>query len=171
VTRPIATTSVLQGISDATQRASIIRDFTLVPGTVIGEHQTTYDFVMGLTPADPVYPGGGSLTIAGTLAPGPGGSPRYKITVPAYSGCSYEVYGNPTVGALGGNSLPFSLTQTGNIDRNIFTATADGSLDLYVQAKSVKGFYFVSFRVPGANTGTPGSGTVGGGPGGQPPGR
>jgi hypothetical protein len=41
------------------------------------------------------------------------------------------------------------------IDRNKYTATANGSLDLYVEAKSAKGFYYVSFRVPGANTGTP----------------
>ena len=166
-----ANDSVLQGITNTEQRASVIRDFTLVPGTTTGEEEASYDFVLGLTPADPTYPGGGSLTVAGAQVAGPsGGNPRYKITLPAYSGYSYEVYGNPTLGSLGWGALPFSLTQVGTIDRNIFTATSDGPLDLYLEAKAVKGFYFVSFRVPGANTGTPGSGTVGGGPGGLPPG-
>jgi len=160
--------SVLVGISNAEQRASVVRDFELVPGTTSGEEQASYDFVMGLTPLDPIYPNGGSLTVAGTLVPGStSANPRYKVTVPAYAGYSYEIYGKPTLGALGWGALPFTLTQTGAIDRNIETATVDGSLDLYLEAKSVKGFYFVSFRVPGANTGTPG--TVGGGPGGPPP--
>jgi hypothetical protein len=52
-------------------------------------------------------------------------------------------------------ALPFSLTQTGTIGRNIYTATSDGTLNFYVEAKSSKGFYYVSFRVPGANKGTP----------------
>jgi hypothetical protein len=51
--------------------------------------------------------------------------------------------------------LPFSLSQTGAIDRNEQTVTSDGSLKLYVEQKAVKGFYYVSFRIPGANTGTP----------------
>ncbi len=165
-----ANDSVLLGISDTTQRASVIRDFNLVPGSATGEQETSYDFVMGLTPADPAYPGSGSLTVAGGAVAGPSGSaPRYKITIPAYSGYSYEVYGNPTLGSLSWGALPFSLTQLGTIDRNIYTAAADGSLDLYLSARSVKGFYYVSFRVPGANIGTPGSGAVGGGPGGPPP--
>jgi hypothetical protein len=29
------------------------------------------------------------------------------------------------------------------------------SPSIYLEAKAVKGFYYVSFRVPGANTGTP----------------
>jgi hypothetical protein len=41
---------------------------------------------------------------------------------------------------LGWAALPFAITQTGAIDRNIYTATADGALDLYLEAKSVKGF-------------------------------
>ena len=56
---------------------------------------------------------------------------------------------------LAWGALPFSLTQAGTIDRNIYTAPSDGTLNLYVEAKSAKGFYYVSFRVPGANTGTP----------------
>jgi protocatechuate 3,4-dioxygenase, beta subunit len=65
---------------------------------------------------------------------------------------------------LGWGALPFSLTQTGAIDRNIYTATAERALDIYVEAKAVKGFYFFSFRVPGANTDTPGTLTGGGPP-------
>jgi hypothetical protein len=111
---------------------------------------------MGLTPVEPTYPDGGSLVIAGKLVSGPaGGNPRYRITVPAFTGYSYEVYGNPTWGALGWGALPFALSQTGSADRNITTAGSDGTLELYVEAKSARGFYYVSFRVPGANTGTP----------------
>jgi hypothetical protein len=37
----------------------------------------------------------------------------------------------------------------------VTVALADGTLDLYVNTATTKGFYKVSFRVPGANTGTP----------------
>jgi len=77
------------------------------------------------------------------------------VTVPAYTGYAYEIYSNPTLADLGWAALPFSLGQTGTIDRNIHTATSDGTLDLYLEAKSAKGFYYVTFRVPGANKGTP----------------
>jgi protocatechuate 3,4-dioxygenase beta subunit len=147
---------VLNGISNSEQRASVILTYTPVSGTTTGEVQTTWDIVMGLTPVEPTYPGGGSLVVAGTLVAGPsGGNPRYKVTIPAYNGYSYEIYGNPTLGALAWAALPFSLAQTGAIDRNIYTATSNGTLNLYVEAKAVKGFYYVSFRVPGADTGTP----------------
>jgi len=56
---------------------------------------------------------------------------------------------------LAWGALPFSLTQTGTSDRNIYTSTSDGTVSFYVEAKSAKGFYYVSFRVPGANMGTP----------------
>lgn len=146
---------VLTGITNAEQRASVIRDFTPVAGTTTGEMETTWDIVMGITPVEPTYPGGGSLVVAGGLVAGPAGTPRYRVSIPAYAGYSYEVYGNPTLGGLAWSALPFSLTQTGTIDRNIQTVTADGELDLFLEAKSVKGFYYVSFRVPGANVGTP----------------
>ena len=140
----------------AAQRAGMLLDFTAVPVTTTGEVQATWDFVSGYTPVEPTYPGGGSLAIAGTLVTGPtGGSPRYRLTVPAYAGYTYEIYGNPTLADLEWKALPFSLIQTGTIDRHKHTAPAEGSLDLYVEAKAVKGFYTVSFRVPGANTGTP----------------
>ena len=44
--------SVLNGITDAAQRDSVIKTFTPVVGTVIDKEQTTWDIVMGLTPAD-----------------------------------------------------------------------------------------------------------------------
>ncbi len=147
---------VYTGVTDAAQRASVTLDYTAVPGTITGEVQTTWDFVSGFTPTEPSYPGGGSLIVAGTSVSGPvGGNGRFKITVPAYQNYTYEIYGNPTLAGLGWAALPFSLSQTGTIDRNEYTAGSDGSLDLYVEQKAVKGFYYVSFRVPGANTGTP----------------
>jgi protocatechuate 3,4-dioxygenase beta subunit len=158
--------NVYSTITNAEQRASVLLDYTPVPGTTTGEVQAAWDYVTGLTPVEPTYPNGGSLVAAGNLVAGPaGGNPRYKISIPAYAGYSYEVHGNPTLGPLAWSALPFSLTQTGTIDRTIHTSTSEGALNLYVEAKAVKGFYYVSFRVPGANTGTPG--TTGGG--GVPP--
>ena len=140
----------------AAQRASLLLDFTAVPGTTTGEVQAEWDFVSGFTPTKPTYPGGGRLTVAGTPVAGPVGSdPRYRITVPAYAGYTYEVYGNPTLADLGWRALPFSLSATGSIDRHKHTATAEGSLSLFVGDAAERGFYQVSFRVPGANTGTP----------------
>lgn len=156
--------NVFSTVSNAEQRASMLPTFVEVPGTTTGEQQTSWDYVVGQTPVEPSYPGGGSLVVSGQ----PVGNGRYKITIPAYVGYSYEVYGNPTLGALGWGSLPFSLTEAGTIDRSIHTATAEGGLDLFVTRKAERGFYLVSFRVPGANTGTPG--TSGGG-GGTTPGR
>ena len=165
--------NVYSTINDPVQQASVLLDYTPVSGTTTGEMQATWDYVTGLTPVEPTYPKGGSLVVAGRLVAGPtGGNPRYKISVPAYAGYSYEIYGNPTLGPLAWRALPYSLTQTGAVDRTIHTATAEGNLDLYTDAKAAKGFYYVSFRVPGANTGTPGSAGGGGepgGPGGGPP--
>lgn len=166
--------NVLAGIRDAAQRASIIKNFTLVPGTTTGEQETIWDIVMGVTPVEPTYPNtpGGSLILAGTRVPtANGGPPRFKVTVPVYSGYSYEVYANPTMGSLGWAALPFTLSETGKMDRNIHTATAEGSFDFYVDRESIKGFYYIGFRLPGANTGTPGERGRGSpaGPGGPPP--
>jgi protocatechuate 3,4-dioxygenase beta subunit len=50
---------VLNGIRDAAQRASVIRPWTEIPGSPIGEVATTFDIVMGFTPAespDPARP-------------------------------------------------------------------------------------------------------------------
>ncbi|MEQ2008260.1 MAG: hypothetical protein ABMA26_15810 [Limisphaerales bacterium] len=149
--------NVFSTVADATARAAMLLTYTAVAGTTTGEVQATWDFVSQFTPVEPTYPNGGSLTLAASaLVAGPtGGNPRYQITVPAYTGYTYEVYGNPTMGSLKWGALPFSLSAAGTIDRSKQTAASDGTLNLYVEAKSTKGFYFVSFRVPGANTGTP----------------
>lgn len=149
-----ANDGVLNNISDPEQRASVILTFTLVPGTTTGEEQTNWDIVMSFTPMEPTYPGG-SLVVAGLLVAGPGSTQRYRLRIAGYANYTYEVYGNPTMADLGWASLPFSLTQNGAIDRHKHTVATNGNLDLYVEAKSVKGFYTVSFRPPGANTGTP----------------
>lgn len=151
-----ASDGVLNAITNAEQRASVILNFIPVPGTTTGEEQTTWDFVSGIAPVEPSYPNGGTLVIAGVAVPGPaGGNLRYRLSVPAYTGYSYEIYGNPTLADLSWAALPFSLSQTGAIDHNIYTATSDGTLQLFVEARAARGFYTVSFRVPGANTGTP----------------
>jgi len=138
------------------QRASMLLDFTQVAGTTTGEVSASWDFVSGFTPVEPTYPGGGSLMATGMLVAGPaGGNPRYQLTLPAYANYTYEVYGNPTMSDLDWRALPFSLTQTGALDRHKHTATADGTLTFFVEAKAERGCYKVSFRVPGANTGTP----------------
>ena len=151
-----ASDGVLSGVTNIEQRNSVILTYTPVPGTTTGEVQATWDIVMGLTPVDPTYPGGGSLIVGGAVVAGPSATGlRYRLSFPAYANYTYEVYGNPTLGGLGWAALPFSLTQTGAIDRDKFTTTGNGTLDLFVDARAVKGFYFVSFRVPGANTGIP----------------
>lgn len=151
-----ASDSVLNGISNVEQRNSVILTYTPVPGTTTGEVQATWDIVMGLTPVEPSYPGGGTLLIAGAIVPGPSaGSPRYRLAFPAYANYTYEVYNNPTFAGLGWAATPFSLTQTGAIDRHKHTTSTNGTLNLFVDAKALKGFYLVAFRVPGANTGTP----------------
>jgi len=160
--------NVYSTITDTAQRASLLLDYVPVDNTTTGEVQATWDYVSNLTPSEPSYPNGGSLVIRGKLVSGPSGNPRYQLTVPAYAGYSYEVYTNPTLGPLRWAATPFSLTQTGTVDRHIQTVTADGSLDLFVAAPAARGYYFVSFRVPGANTGTPGT-TSGGGGGGPRP--
>jgi len=164
---------VLRGVRDEALRAAIIRDFTPVPGSAAGEQETSFDIVLGLTPVEQPYPGSedGVLVLAGVaVSPAtPAGKPRFKITVPAQAGYSYEVYADPTLGNLGWAALPFAMAPGSKLDRNIQTATAEGSLDLYVEKPSVKGFYHVAFRVPGANLGTPGEMRDGpGGPGGGP---
>ena len=149
----------LRGIRDAAQRAAVIRDFKKLEGSASGEEQATWDIAMGLTPMEPAYPGkgadGGHLVVKADEVPSANGmKARFKVTVPAYVGYSYEVYANPTMGNLGWAALPFALSAAAKIDRNILTATAEGALDLYVEKPSVKGSYYVAFRVPGANTGT-----------------
>ncbi len=137
------------------QRASIILDFLPVEGTTTGEFHTEWDFVSGFTPVEPGYPSPGGFVAVGEPVIGPDNTVRYKLTIPVYAGYCYEIYGNPTLADLEWKALPFAITQTGAIDRHKHVTTAEGSLSIYVEAKAEKGFYKVSFRVPGANTGTP----------------
>src|SRR5580765_6000782 len=124
---------------------------------------------MNYTPVEPAYPNG-SVVISGVPVAGPSSPTRFQLSFPAYTGYTYEVYGNPTLANVGNTltnwtpsyltnmswaALPFSLSQTGTINTNKFTATSNGTLNLYLEEKAAKGFYYVSFRVPNANTGTP----------------
>ena len=161
--------NVFSSVTTSEQRAAILLDYLAVPGTTTGEVHANWDYVVNQTPAEPTYPGGGSLVVAGKPVAGlTAGSVRYEITIPGYVGYSYEIYGNPTFADLTWAALPFALGTGTAADRNIYTATTEGSLKLYVDAAAERGFYYVGFRVPGANTGTPG-GSGGGGPGGPPP--
>ena len=86
------------------------------------------------------------------------------------------------MGDLGWATLPFSMSETGKMDRNIEMVSAGGAISVVVDSPSTKECYYEIFRLPGANTGTPGEsfggpdGSLGGrrgGPGGfgPPPGR
>jgi protocatechuate 3,4-dioxygenase, beta subunit len=160
--------NVWTSIADSAQRASVTKDYTVI-APAIGAVATSWDIVMNYTPVDPIYPGG-SFLIAGVPVAGPTNSTRFKISFPAYSNYTYEVYGNPTLVNVGNSitnwdssvlsdmswaALPFSLSQTGTINTNKITPSTNGTLDVYLEEKSIKGFYYVSFRVPTANTGTP----------------
>lgn len=158
--RPWATQNandgVFMGITNTAQRNSVLLDFTPVPWTTTGEVQAEWDFVSGFTPVEPAYPGGGSLLVRGEMIRTTTGTRRYKITFPAYQGYTYEIYGNPTLAGLSWKALPFAASEDGAIDQNKHTAAADQlSFSLFVTEKPEKGFFYVSFRVPGANTGTP----------------
>ncbi len=160
---------IYNGISTTEQKNSVNLTYATVDGAT-GAVAANFDFVVGQTPIEPSYPNGGSLVIAGTPVAGPGSSTRYKLTLPAYANYTYEVYGNPTLINLGSSitnwstpyltnmswaALPFSLTQAGTVNTNKITVSSNGTLSLYLDEKATKGFYYVSFRVPGANTGTP----------------
>ena len=148
--------NVFSTVSNSAQLAAMLLSFTPILGATTHEQEATWDYVGGRSYSEPTYPSGGSLSVSGQSVSGPGGgNNRYKITVPGYIGYSYEVYGNPTFANLGWKALPFSLSQTGALDRSIQTVTSDGKIQLYLEQKSAKGFYYVSFRVPGANTGSP----------------
>ncbi len=160
---------VYTGISSADQKTMVNLTYTTVDATT-GAVAANFDFVVGQTPVEPAYPNAGGLVISGTPVAGPSSSTRYRISVPSYTNYTYEVYGNPTLTNVGNTitnwtypyltnmswaALPFSLSQTGTVNTNKITVSNDGTLSLYLDEKAVKGFYYVSFRVPGANTGTP----------------
>jgi protocatechuate 3,4-dioxygenase beta subunit len=151
------------------QKTAVNLTYTTVDATT-GAVAANFDFVVGLTPVDPTYPNGGSFVVAATSVAGPTNSTRFKLSLPAYTNYTYEVYGNPTLANVGNTitnwdssyltnmswgGLPFSLTQAGAVNTNRFTASTNGTLNLYLQEKSAKGFYYVSFRVPGENVGVP----------------
>lgn len=80
-----ASDSVLNGIRDAAQRASVIRPVTPVDGSAIGEQRVTFDVVMGLTPEEApagdgpvVSPRSGVVDAAGSQ---PGSSPGAWISI------------------------------------------------------------------------------------------
>lgn len=162
-----ANDNIFTGINAAQQAAVNLTYATVDPNT--GAVAANFDFVVGMTPVEPAYPSG-SFVVSATPVAGPTNATRFKIGIPAYSNYTYEVYGNPTLGNVGNTitnwstpyltnmswaALPFSLTQTGAINTNKFTAASNGTLALYLEQKAVKGFYYVTFRVPGANTGSP----------------
>lgn len=163
-----ANDSVWTGITDTAQRASVTKDYTVVDSAT-GAVATSWDIIMNYTPVDPTYPNG-SFVVAGTEVAGPTNTTRFKVSIPAYANYTYEIYGNPTLANVGNTltnwssdtltnmgwgALPFSMTQAGAINTNKYTAGAEGTLDFYLQEKAAKGFYYVTFRSPGANTGTP----------------
>ena len=150
-----ANDGVFAAITNPDQRASVLLNFAPLAGTTTGEEITTWDFVSGFTPTEPSYPGGGSLLIAAQPITTSAIVRRFKITFPAYAGYTYEIYGNPTLANLQWKALPFSLSESTPVDRNKHTATAEGTMTVYVNEAAQKGFYYVAFRVPGANTGTP----------------
>ena len=145
---------VLGGVSDDAQRDSLILNYARVDG-VTNAVGAVFDFTVGLTPVESAHLASGSLLLAGAEVSGANGAPRYKLTIPADANYTYEVYANPTVAETAWAAVPFSLTRTGKVDRNRYTAASEGPLSIYVDARALKGMYRVSFRLPGANTGTP----------------
>src|SRR2546426_2918395 len=130
---------VFTGITDSAQRAAVTLGYAAVPGTSTGEVYANFDFVRNSTPVEPSYPGG-SFVIAGTPVAGPTNTTRFKISIPAYTNYTYEVYGNPSLLDAGSltninlpfrtnmswAALPFALAQTGAINTNKFTSSSTG---------------------------------------------
>ena len=90
-----------------------------------------------------------TITLGSTTSAGGGGTTLFNV------GNTITNWDVPYLTNMNWAALPFSLSQSGAINTNKFTAPTNGTLNLYVDAKSAKGFYFVTFRVPGANTGVP----------------
>jgi protocatechuate 3,4-dioxygenase beta subunit len=80
-----ATDGVLNGIQNATQRASVILPWNTVPGSAIGELAVTFDIVLGFTatgaaaPARPTLIGSSAVVQAATGYPG--GAPGAWLTL------------------------------------------------------------------------------------------
>ena len=75
----------------------------------------TWDYVSGFTPTEPTYPAPGEFLYQGTVVNGPSATNRFKLSIPVYSGYTYEIYGDPTLADLEWKALPFSLTPTGTL--------------------------------------------------------
>ena len=71
-----------------------------------------------------------------TPVAGPTNSTRFKISVPAYAGYTYEVYGNPTLGPLAWSALAFSLSPAGTINTNKLTAGSKTLQTMKVRMRS-----------------------------------
>lgn len=144
----------------ATQRATMLLDFAAVPGTTTGEAAATWDYYSGLTPSDHTYPGTTGTLAVDTLTIVPAdtaGTWLAKITIPAYTGYTYELHAGSTLAEFDLTQVPFALTTAGTATHHKYTATSSGSLSIYVPLKDAdtRRFYSVSYRIPGANTGTP----------------
>lgn len=150
-----ANDSIYSTIPTTAQKNSVNLTYLPVESTTTGEVAASWDFVSSFTPVEPTYPSPGGFIVQGAAVAGPSSTVRYRLTIPVFAGYTYEVYSNPTLADLEWKCVPFSLSQTGSIDRNQYTATAEGTLDIYVTASASKGFYKISFRVPGENIGTP----------------
>jgi protocatechuate 3,4-dioxygenase, beta subunit len=143
----------------AAQRASMLLSYTPVTGGAAGEVAATWDYYSALAPVDHTYLGNSGrfeATVVEIVA-GPTGTYRAKITIPAYSGYTYELYTSTTLGDTDSSQIPFALTQAGAVGNHKYTAASAGSLSFYVPLKdaNTRRFYSVSYRIPGANTGTP----------------
>jgi len=143
----------------AAQRAAMLLTPAQVPGSSPAEYAATWDYYSSLTPVDHTYLGNGGQFVVDKMetVAGPPGSHRAKITIPAYTGYTYELYTGTTLDELDRRQIPFALTQAGAAGNHKYTATSTGALSFYVPLANaeVRRFYSVSYRIPGANTGTP----------------
>ena len=143
----------------AAQRATMLLSYTPVAGGATGEVSATWDYNSSLAPVDHTYAANGGQFVADKMeiVAGPSGTYRVKITIPASTGYTYELYTTTTMGETDSRNIPFALTATGAAGNHKYTATAAGSLSFYVPITNAdaRRFYSVSYRIPGANTGTP----------------
>ncbi len=147
--------SIFRSLSPEQQNLLML-DYTPVENAVANEVQASFDFQLGFTPVEPDYPASGGFLVKGEAVLGPSVSvDRYKLSFPAYAGYTYEIYRNPDLGTYHWRSIPFSLQQSGVIDRHKHTVNEEGTLDLYVDVQAAREFYKVTYRAPGENTGTP----------------
>jgi protocatechuate 3,4-dioxygenase, beta subunit len=150
--------NVFAGIP-AAQRADLLLNFAPVPGTTTGEVEATWNYSSEFTPLEHTYQANGGqfvLDKVETVA-GPSGTWRTKLTISAITGYTYELYTGITLDELASRQIPFSLTPTGAVGNHKYTSTATETISFYVpiDATDSRRFYSVSYRIPGANAGTP----------------